>query len=79
VRNQISYVDDLVAQYLTDTNVGSSSSPVVDRTGRLVALHRAGGRPRTVLGEPPVSMNEGYGFRRVVAGMAALVIGPGPA
>jgi hypothetical protein len=39
VRNQISYVDDRVVQYLTDTSVGSSGSPVLDRHGRLIAVH----------------------------------------
>lgn len=74
VRNQISYVDDRVVHYLTDTRVGSSGSPVLDGAGRVVALHHAGGRPQEVLGKPPVLKNEGIRIGRVRDGLAARAI-----
>jgi hypothetical protein len=69
VRNQISYVDERVVQYLTDTDVGSSGSPVVDADGRIIALHHAGGRPLQEIGEPPMRKNEGIRISRIVEGM----------
>jgi V8-like Glu-specific endopeptidase len=43
VDNEIEYVDDTVAQYLTDTLPGSSGSPVFDNDWECVALHHSGG------------------------------------
>jgi V8-like Glu-specific endopeptidase len=43
VDNEIEYVDDSVAQYLTDTLPGSSGSPVFDNDWECVALHHSGG------------------------------------
>jgi hypothetical protein len=59
VRNLISYVDDRVVHYLTDTDVGSSGAPVLDAHGRLLALHHRGGRPQETLSAAPVRKNEG--------------------
>ena len=42
IRNQVSFFDDRVVHYLTDTQVGSSGSPVFNGQGRLIALHHAG-------------------------------------
>jgi V8-like Glu-specific endopeptidase len=41
--NEIEYVDDSVAQYLTDTLPGSSGSAVFDSDWECVALHHSGG------------------------------------
>jgi V8-like Glu-specific endopeptidase len=71
VRNQVSSFDDRVVQYLTDTQQGSSGSPVFDSQGRLIALHHAGGRPQEFLGRAPVKKNEGIRISRVVEGLAA--------
>lgn len=43
VDNEVAYVDDRVAQYLTDTEPGSSGSPVFNEDWQLVALHHSGG------------------------------------
>jgi S1-C subfamily serine protease len=59
VRNQVTRVTDTVLQYLTDTQSGSSGSPVLNADGRLIGLHHAGGRAQEVAGKPPLSKNEG--------------------
>ncbi len=71
VRNQVSFFDTRVTHYLTDTQAGSSGSPVWNADGCLIALHHAGGRPQEVVGKPPVSKNEGIRISRVVAGLQA--------
>lgn len=70
VRNQVSSVDDRVLHYLTDTQQGSSGSPVFDDMGRLIGLHHAGGTPQQVAGRPPMAKNEGIRIPRVLAGLA---------
>ena len=71
VRNQVSTFDGRVVHYLTDTERGSSGSPVFDGAGRLIGLHRAGGSPQTVVGKPPMAKNEGMRIPRVIAGLQA--------
>jgi V8-like Glu-specific endopeptidase len=71
VRNQVSSFDDRVLHYLTDTQQGSSGSPVFDAQGRLIGLHHAGGTPQQVVGKPPMAKNEGIRIPLVVAGLQA--------
>lgn len=66
VRNTITDADDRVVHYLTDTQPGSSGSPVFDAQGKLIALHHAGGEPIEVAGHPPVVKNEGIRIERVL-------------
>lgn len=70
VRNQVSFFDDRVVQYLADTQVGSSGAPVFNQAGRLIALHHAGGRPQEVLGKAPVRKNEGIRIARIIENLA---------
>ncbi|WP_437319661.1 trypsin-like peptidase domain-containing protein [Sorangium sp. So ce385] len=59
VRNHVSEVAARRVYYVTDTEGGSSGSPVFNGQGQLIALHRAGGVPQKFPGAPPVKNNEG--------------------
>ena len=63
--------DDKSLRYLTDTQPGSSGSPVFNAAGRLIGLHRAGGVPQTVTGKVPMIKNHGIRIPRIVAGLKA--------
>lgn len=69
VRNQIADFNDRVVHYLTDTQGGSSGSPVFDADCRLIAIHHMGGTPQTVVGKPPLIKNEGIRISRVLQGL----------
>lgn len=69
VRNQITYFDNRVVHYVSDTQVGSSGSPVFDELGRMIALHHSGGRPQEIAGQLPIKKNEGIRASRVAAGL----------
>ena len=71
VRNQVTFFDDQVVQYVTDTQVGSSGAPVLNENGQVIAIHHAGGRPQEVAGKQPVKKNEGIRISRVIAGLKA--------
>jgi hypothetical protein len=74
VRNQVTFFDERVVQYLSDTQTGSSGSPVLNEDGKLIALHHAGGRPQEVAGKPPLRKNEGIRISRVLEGLSTLGI-----
>jgi V8-like Glu-specific endopeptidase len=64
--NVVVYVDDYRVQYLTDTEPGSSGSPVFDSSWQLVALHHSGGWIRQPGLRELVYRNEGININRVV-------------
>lgn len=72
VRNQVTDFDDRVVHYLSDTQSGSSGSPVFDEKCKLIALHHVGGRPLEVAGKPPLRKNEGIRISRITAGLMSL-------
>lgn len=76
-RNEVRYVDDEVIQYLTDTEVGSSGSPVFDQRWELIALHHqwVTGDEANAKGVPPGEapakvLNQGVRIERVIAELA---------
>jgi V8-like Glu-specific endopeptidase len=64
--NFVTYADDNVVQYLTDTLPGSSGSPVFDSTWNLVALHHSGGDVKQPGVTGKIFRNEGTNINRVV-------------
>lgn len=66
VRNQVSYANERVVQYLTDTQGGSSGAPVFNAAGEVIAVHHLGGRPQTLLGKAPLKKNEGILVSRIL-------------
>jgi V8-like Glu-specific endopeptidase len=69
--NLVTYCDNNIIQYLTDTEPGSSGAPVFDSQWEVVALHHSGG----MLKEPGTSQtllrNEGININVVMAGIQA--------
>jgi V8-like Glu-specific endopeptidase len=69
--NLVTYSDDKIVQYLTDTEPGSSGAPVFNSQWQVVALHHSGG----MLVEPgstkPLLRNEGININLVIAGIKA--------
>ena len=71
--NVIAYVDATkrVVQYLTDTEPGSSGSPVFDTNWNVVALHHSGGWLREPGNNPEQTFyrNEGIHINTIIAGL----------
>ena len=69
IHNVVRHVDDTVVQYLTDTESGSSGSPVFNEKWQLVALHHQW--VETVTGGVREIRNQGRRIERVVEGLRA--------
>ena len=71
--NVIVYIDPdkRVVQYLTDTEPGSSGSPVFDTNWNVIALHHSGGWLREPGNDPKQTFyrNEGIHINTVIAGL----------
>ena len=71
--NVIAFIDTAkrVVQYLTDTEPGSSGSPVFDTQWNLIALHHSGGWLREPGNDPKQKFyrNEGIHINTVIAGL----------
>ncbi len=68
IHNVVRYVSDDVLQYLTDTEEGSSGSPVFNERWQLVALHHGAVESRGAGGNREVR-NQGQRIERVVEDM----------
>lgn len=66
--NIVTFVDDNLVQYLTDTMPGSSGSPVFNESWELVALHHSGGWLREPGSKESLFRNEGIAIERVLSG-----------
>ncbi len=73
--NLVTYADENVVQYLTDTLPGSSGSPVFNENWEIVALHNSGGHLREPGSKQIVYRNAGIAIGRVLAGCSDL-LGP---
>ena len=69
----VTYVDDNVVQYLTDTMPGSSGSPVFNAAWEVVALHHSGGWFREPGGKEQLFRNEGIAIGQVLSGAKELL------
>ncbi len=68
--NLVTYADDHLVQYLTDTLPGSSGSPAFNSTWDLVALHHSGGFLEEPGAQgPPALRNEGININRIIQGL----------
>lgn len=69
--NMITYADNRLLQYLTDTQPGSSGSPVFDSQWRVVALHHSGGWLREPNTKQMIFRNEGIHINVVIDVLSA--------
>jgi len=69
--NIITYVDDDLLMYLTDTLPGSSGSPVFNKNWELIGLHREGGYLREPNTKSKVYRNAGTNINKVLRGIQA--------
>jgi endonuclease G len=70
IHNVVRYVDDEVMQYFTDTEKGSSGSPVFNEQWQLVAMHHRWVEVKGD-GDVPEFRNQGRRIERIVEGMQA--------
>jgi hypothetical protein len=68
--NLIMHVDENVVQYMNDTMVGSSGSPVFNTDWEVVALHHSGGWIKDPVTNTLVFRNEGINIRKVAKWIA---------
>jgi V8-like Glu-specific endopeptidase len=69
--NLVTYSDDKIVQYLTDTEPGSSGSPVFNSQWQVVALHHSGGMLEDPVSKKLLLRNEGININLVIEGIKA--------
>jgi V8-like Glu-specific endopeptidase len=69
--NVVTYSDASIVQYLTDTEPGSSGSPVFNSQWEIVALHHSGGMLVEPGSRQPKLRNEGINIDVIIKGIAA--------
>ncbi len=67
--NMVTYSDKKIVQYLTDTEPGSSGSPVFNSQWEVVALHHSGGMLREPGTKQTLLRNEGININTVIEGI----------
>jgi len=75
--NLVTYTDEKLVQYLTDTLPGSSGSPVFDERWRLVAVHHSGGHIRQPDTKSLMFRNEGIRVNEILTGSGGLRLNRG--
>jgi V8-like Glu-specific endopeptidase/endonuclease/exonuclease/phosphatase family metal-dependent hydrolase len=81
--NTIAADTGLCLQYLTDTEGGSSGSPILDNRWRLVGLHHASARNQAGLSDPrtgkvPALLNEGIKMAAIASDLESRIHTEGP-
>lgn len=71
--NMVTFANDNVVQYLTDTMPGSSGSPVFNEAWEVVALHHSGGWLREPGGKEQLFRNEGIAIGQILSGAKELL------
>jgi hypothetical protein len=73
--NLVTFVDNDIIQYLSDTMPGSSGSPVFNENWEVVALHHSGGWLREPGGKEQLFRNEGIAIGQILTGAKELLEG----
>ena len=67
--NLVTFSDDNIIQYLTDTEPGSSGSPVFNSKWEVVALHHSGGMLKEPNSKQNLLRNEGISINKIIDGL----------
>ncbi|RXK86382.1 trypsin-like peptidase domain-containing protein [Filimonas effusa] len=70
--NIVTYADDNIVQYLTDTMPGSSGAPVFDSDWNVVALHHSGGWIKEPGAPTEALRNEGINITKIIHQLTTL-------
>lgn len=73
--NLVTFVNNDVIQYLSDTMPGSSGAPVFNESWEVVALHHSGGWLREPGGKEQLFRNEGIAIGQILTGAKELLDG----